>query len=145
MWAYMDYIELWGYRSFKHEEKSILTKFSSLTATITKLSRKEVSYMTTFGEARDGNFVKMVIITVSVSPFLPRSNGVDIIESLCPSVVIWRQGSRSTLAQVMAWCLTAPSHYLNQFWLMIGEVLWHSPDSNLTKNTYDDTRTKWFD
>ena len=27
--------------------------------------------------------------------------------------VIWRQGSRSTLAQVMAYCLTAPSHYLN--------------------------------
>ena len=37
-----------------------------------------------------------------------------IINSLWPSDVIWLQGSRSTLAQVMACCLTAPSHYLNQ-------------------------------
>ena len=57
--------------------------------------------------------------------------------SLWPSGVIWRQGSRSTLAQVMACCLTAPSHYLNQCWLMISEVLWHSPDSNFTENTSD--------
>ena len=45
------------------------------------------------------------------------------------------QGSRSTLAQIMACCLTASSHYLNQCWLMISEVLWHSPDSNFTENT----------
>ena len=56
------------------------------------------------------------------------------INSLWLSDVIWRQGSRSTLAQVMACCLTAPSHYLNQCWLMISEVLWHSPDSNSTEN-----------
>ena len=35
----------------------------------------------------------------------------------------------SILAQVMACCLTAPSHYLNQCWL-ISEVLWHSPGNN---------------
>ena len=34
--------------------------------------------------------------------------------------------TRSVLAQVMAYCLTAPSHYLNQCWLIIGEVPWHS-------------------
>ena len=57
--------------------------------------------------------------------------------SLWPSDVIWRHGStgRSTLAQVMACCLTAPSHYLNQCWLMISEVLWYSPDSHSTENT----------
>ena len=59
------------------------------------------------------------------------------VNSLWPSDVIWRQGSRSTLAQVMACCLTAPSHYLNQCWLMITEVLWHSPDSNFTENAWD--------
>ena len=32
----------------------------------------------------------------------------------------------STLVQVMAWCLTAPSHYLNQCWFLTSEVLWHS-------------------
>ena len=55
------------------------------------------------------------------------------VNSLWPSDIIWRQGSRSTLAQVMACCLTAPSHYLNQCWLMISEVLWHSPDRNFTE------------
>ena len=45
------------------------------------------------------------------------------VNSLWPSDIIWRQGSRSTLAQVMACCLTAPSHYLDQCWLMINEVL----------------------
>ena len=59
------------------------------------------------------------------------------LNSLWPSDVIWRQGSRSTLAQVMVCCLTAPSHYLNQCWLMISGVLWHSPDSKFTENTQD--------
>ena len=47
------------------------------------------------------------------------------INSLCPSDAIWHPGSGSTLAQVMACCLTAPSHYLNQCWL-ISKVQWHA-------------------
>ena len=35
--------------------------------------------------------------------------------------------SGSTLAQVMACCLMAQSHYLSQSWLIIHMVLWHSP------------------
>ena len=38
--------------------------------------------------------------------------------SLGPSDAIRQQRSGSTLAQVMACCLTAPSHYLNQCWLI---------------------------
>ena len=38
---------------------------------------------------------------------------MEIFNSLWPSDAIWPQKSRSTLAQVMACCLTAPSHYLN--------------------------------
>ena len=49
-----------------------------------------------------------------------------------PSDAIWPHRSGSTLAQVMAWCLMAPSHYLNQCWFTISEVLCHSPKSNLT-------------
>ena len=45
---------------------------------------------------------------------------------MCCYCAIWRHGTRSTLAQVMACCLTASSHYLNQCWLIIGEVPWHS-------------------
>ena len=35
------------------------------------------------------------------------------LNSLWPSDTIWRHESGSALAQVMACCLTAPSHYLN--------------------------------
>ena len=42
-------------------------------------------------------------------------DNVDSLNPLWPIDIIWRHGSRSTLAQVMACCLTAPSHYLNQF------------------------------
>ena len=48
---------------------------------------------------------------------------------------IWRNRSGSTLAQVMACCLTAPSHYLNQCWLIISKVQRHSRDGNFTKYT----------
>ena len=30
------------------------------------------------------------------------------------------------MIQAISHCLTAPSHYLNQCWLLINEVLWHS-------------------
>ena len=43
------------------------------------------------------------------------------INSLGPSDAIWRWRSWSVLVQVMA-----PSHYLNQCWLIISKVLWHS-------------------
>ena len=44
------------------------------------------------------------------------------INSLWPGDTIWRHRSGSTLVQVMACCLMAPSHYLNQCWLIISEV-----------------------
>ena len=34
---------------------------------------------------------------------------------------------KSTLVKVMAWCRQAPSHYLNQCWLISNQVLWHLP------------------
>ena len=56
------------------------------------------------------------------------------LNSLWPSDIIWWQEFGSTLTQVMACCLTAPSHYLNQSWLIISEVLEHSPESNFAGN-----------
>ena len=35
----------------------------------------------------------------------------------------------------MACRLTAPSHYWNQCWLFISEVLWYSPEDNFTRRT----------
>ena len=51
----------------------------------------------------------------------------NTINSLWPSDVIWRWRSWSTLGQIMACCLTAPSHYLNQCSLTISMVQWHLP------------------
>ena len=55
------------------------------------------------------------------------------INSLGPSDAIWRWRSWSTLVPVMACCLTAPSHYLSQCWLIISEVQWHSYQGNFTR------------
>ena len=46
------------------------------------------------------------------------------VNSLWSREAIWQHGTMSILAQVMAWCLMAPSHYLNQCWLIISEVQW---------------------
>ena len=49
---------------------------------------------------------------------------------------LWRHRIWSTLAQVMAYCQTAPRYYLNRWWqIMIGEVSWHSPLSKFTGNS----------
>ena len=58
------------------------------------------------------------------------SNVLYYFNSLWSSDAIWRHRSRSTLAQGMACCLTAPSHYLNQYWIFIKGVLWQSSGSN---------------
>ena len=46
--------------------------------------------------------------------------------SLWPSNTIQHQRTSLNLVQVMAWCLTAPSNYLNQYLLNINKILWHS-------------------
>ena len=52
--------------------------------------------------------------------------------SLWPSYVIRQDKCSSTLAQVMACCLTAPNRYLNQGSLLINEVLGYLRESNFT-------------
>ena len=66
-----------------------------------------------------------------ISNFIPHFSydGCNIdpcFNSLRPSDALWQQRSGSTLVQVMACCLMAPSHYLNQCWLIISEVQWRS-------------------
>ena len=52
---------------------------------------------------------------------------------LWPGVAIWWYGTKSTLTQVMAWCLMAPSHCLNQkYRLTICKIHWLSSDGNFT-------------
>ena len=52
-----------------------------------------------------------------------------LVDLLWPSDTIWCHATWSTLVKVMALCLMALSHYLNQCWpiiTFISEVLWHS-------------------
>ena len=73
------------------------------------------------------------------SPMASRAiiNTTSQFNSLGSSDAIWWQKSGSTLTQVMACCLTAPSHYLNQCWLIISKVEWHSSKGKFTRGTSD--------
>ena len=59
------------------------------------------------------------------------------INTLWPSDTIWQCRSGLKLAQVMACCLLAPSHYLNQCCLIIKDDMWHSWGSHLTRSAYE--------
>ena len=60
-------------------------------------------------------------------------NQCSSFNSLGPTDAIWRWRSWSTLVQVMACCLTAPSHYLNQCWLIVSKVMWHSSEDIIVR------------
>ena len=64
---------------------------------------------------------------------------MTVINRLWPSDTIWWYRSGSTLARVIACCLMAPSHYLNQCWLIIHEAHWHLSEGNLTEKIPDVT------
>ena len=57
------------------------------------------------------------------------------INSLWPRDTTCRHRSGSTFVQIMAYCLRAPSHCLNQRWLIISEVQWYSRESNIIRDT----------
>ena len=63
---------------------------------------------------------------------------IDSVNSLWPSAsdAIWWHRSGSTLAQVLARFLRAPSHYLNQCWLIINEVQWQHQAITWTSDIY---------
>ena len=73
-----------------------------------------------------------VIILTHHYPYLLGGTQVSVIHQLK-----MHQRSGSTLAQVMAWYLTAPSRYLNQCWVIINEVLWHPTNGNSTGYAQD--------
>ena len=53
---------------------------------------------------------------------------VTVMISLWPSDTLWWHISGLILAQVMPWCSQAPSHFLNQCWLITSKVPWHSSE-----------------
>ena len=55
----------------------------------------------------------------------PRCENVLLINSLWLSDDIWWHKSCLGLDQEMAWCLTAPSHYLFECWLIFYRIIWN--------------------
>ena len=70
------------------------------------------------------NIFKCIFIKQTIMPYWNLSLKVQLtinqylINSLWPRYFIWWYTSWSTWVQVMACCLSAPSHYLNQCWLI---------------------------
>ena len=64
----------------------------------------------------------------------------QIANSLWLSDAIWWQRTWSTLAQMMACCLAARSHYLNQCWLIISVVQLQLAEGNFTRGNVE---TQW--
>ena len=60
-----------------------------------------------------------------------------LIFTHCGLVTPYGIRSGSTLAQTMVCWPMAPSRYLNQCWLIISEVFWHSPEGNFIGNAQD--------
>ena len=71
-----------------------------------------------------------------ISP-IKREGWSGNINSLQPSDAIWRHRSRLTLVQVMAYCLTASSHYLIQQTIILNDARWQFAEDNSTEITLD--------
>ena len=81
------------------------------------------------------NYLKKMHLKSSHAKSCPCLYSAQWVDSMWPCDAIWRQRSWSKLAQVMAWCLMAPSHYLNQYWLTISNVQCQIFEGNFTKDT----------
>ena len=73
-------------------------------------------------------------IVLKMSAILPQSQHVN---SLWSSDAIRRQKSVLALAQILARCLAAPSHYLNQCRMVISGVVWYSYQYKFTGNAQE--------
>ena len=80
-------------------------------------------------------FLKIVSWQIC-SPLLGSQSWYQWLNSLWPGDAIWWR-SGLALAQILALCWMAPSHYLYQCWKIISEVLWHSSEGSFTWNAQD--------
>ena len=74
----------------------------------------------------------MFSLLTHVCVTLPHWANCNRILPLWSNDAIWWHRSVSTLAQAVACCLTAPSHYLNLYWLITNGVLWSAPENKFT-------------
>ena len=89
---------------------------------------------TNFNEIHTFIFTK-IHFKMSCGKWRPFCLGPQCVNSFCLSDTMWWHRSGSTLAQVMACCLMAPSHYLNRCWPTISQVWRQSPEDNFTRDS----------
>ena len=99
---------------------------------------ESLSYLTGITAApakykRDIQYLTCVLTTLKNS----ENNGTGEIGLVTPTPVDMGTWNWVKLPQIMACCLTAPSHYLNQCRPIISEVLWHSCGGYFTGNEHD--------
>ena len=107
-------------------------------------------------ERRNSSVLAMELCLAYINPSIHTGYHMAYqwLNSLWPSDSIWQHRSWSPMAQEMACCLMAPSHYLNQCWLFISVILWHPLKSTFTWSAQDTvlynefehyilTRTRW--
>ena len=80
----------------------------------------EIQHLGIYGEIVILNFIVPVVHADGImAPFACYGTQAVFRSTHCGPVIIWQHRAGSTLVQVMACCLTAPSHDLNQCWLII--------------------------
>ena len=77
-------------------------------------------------------FVSLKVCLIFLYIFIPYSARFN---SLWPSNAIWWHSSGSTLTQIIACWLMAPSHCMHPLSLVISKVHWHSSVGNFTWDT----------
>ena len=91
-------------------------------------------YIFIFSEIYSALEVLISILTKLASDYISISKPPSraSINSLWPgdSIHVYGNKDLGNIGQVMACCLMAPSHYLDQCWLLISEDPWYSPKSN---------------
>ena len=132
-------------RAVKSKSKSQYNTSSSCLQVLTRCSRGEV--------CPRGNSHQIYCRALQ---FWPEGKGLNVLRvtqlhpvtsviiqefrSIRLCAIIWHHRTGSTLVQVMAWCLTAPSHNLNQCWLFC----WLDPHKHISVKLYSNIQpSKW--
>ena len=89
-----------------------------------------------------GKYISMVLGKRNVKPLECLMLWLELdpfcytqFNSFWPSGVIWWHRTGSPVPQIAACCLMAPSHYLNQCWLIVDKIQWHSSEGNCSRHT----------
>ena len=98
-----------------------ISKWAHMSLRSSQITGNSTIYQTAYSSWQERNKQSSALQTLCVeNPW--NTATINLGKKLPPNDIIWWQRYWSTMAQIMAWCLTAPSHYLNQCWLKINGI-----------------------